>query len=519
MNRLYSKLEYKDIEILKKSLQAIMEVIINYNDELKRGEYRNVRLKVKKIFKTYYNFFSSNFTIIESPNFGINIQIIGMTSKILFPYVLFFNNFRIQIIKNLENYLKNSFNYQDLLLLISKELIKTTDSKRGGFNNETLELLRFYFQNFNYVLDNSFSKFEPYYNNYNHKYSKISKVLIEKRFDITQKYTRLNFIPNNEKQKLNAILMDYSNFNNDLKTLQCKELGLIYDDQFQKKFFIGFISNKQAKEVKQRLIRNISFFENLDLYYKNKKFPICRNRVKDIFKLYCDYKDKVFSNTAIDFNSNFLYNMKKINDKELDIESLIHIFNTRRLPLDFEIHPILNNHFHYRLKLLTIYSTVHYLIHIYDPRNKKLDHYWQLLDVILKNTFANGYIIHYKTGLLLSTRAFKEDFERVKKEFQEFIWSFKLECKIYENLHYIPFSFYHLPNSFYYSNETQEWTFPLFEDKPVQEYFDHLAVNYRQEMKRLEKGKFKARVNDTVDKLTGEIAEIKKKRELKKKNV
>ena len=81
---------------------------------------------------------------------------------------------------------------------------------------------------------------------------------------------------------------------------------------------------------------------------------------------------------------------------------------------------------------------------------------------------------------------------------------------IYENLNYIPFSFYSLPNSQYYSNETKQWEFPIFEDKSLTAYFDHLAINYRQEMKRLEDVSFKERVDQTLERLTREIEQIKK---------
>ncbi len=112
--------------------------------------------------------------------------------------------------------------------------------------------------------------------------------------------------------------------------------------------------------------------------------------------------------------------------------------------------------------------------------------------------------------MLISTRAFKGGFEKVKRNFQEFIWSFKLQCQIFENLNFIPFSFYHLPNSQYYFNETNRWEFPVFENKPITEYFNHLALNYRQEPKRLEDPSFKKRVGQTLERLTREITEIKK---------
>jgi len=194
---------------------------------------------------------------------------------------------------------------------------------------------------------------------------------------------------------------------------------------------------------------------------------------------------------------------------------LIHIFNTRKIPDNFEVHPELQKAYLYRNKVVTIFTTINYYIHIHDSNIPNLDRFRDLLDVLLKNTFSNGFLIHYRTGILISTNAFREDFEKVKREFQEFIWSLKMDCTIYENLNYIPFAFYRLPASKYYCNETKQWEFPVFEDKPVPEYFDHLALNYRQEMKRSEDASFKVRVDQTLERLTREIDLIKKQKQKK----
>ena len=188
---------------------------------------------------------------------------------------------------------------------------------------------------------------------------------------------------------------------------------------------------------------------------------------------------------------------------------MIHLFNTRKNPLFYQINPKLKDCFTYRNKVATFYSSINYFILINDPKNKNLDRYWKLFDLLLKNTFSNGFIIHYRTGLLISTNAFREEFERVKKEFQEFFWSFKIECRIFENLNFIPFSFYYLPNSIYYSNETNQWNFPKFENKPVKEYFNHLAINYNQEIKNLQDVTFKNRDENALQLLSEEIKAIK----------
>ena len=503
----------KDLEILKTSFKDIIEIIRKYNDDLQHGNISSVQTEISKIFLSNFNYFKSNFNLVESTIDGLNLQVEAVVSPFLFPKVLYINNFRMQIINKIEKRLEKSIDFKILPEFIAKEIIKTIDSKRGGFSEKTLELLRFYVQTFKNVLDNSLDKFKPYFSNYLPKYVKITQENLNKNFYLTNKYIRMKFIPNCEYQNLNAVLIDYSKFENIPENLQSKELGLIYDNDYQKKFLIGYISNNERKREDSCLIRKISFFENLDLYYKNKKYPVLRNGLKNIFELYCDYKETNFVNTATEFDTDFSYKMRKFDNAEMDNETLIHIYNTRKLLLDFEAHPVLKNIFRYRIKLVTLYSSINYFIHIYDPKRKNLEQYWQLLDILLKNTFANGFIIHYKTGLLLSTNAFKKEFEKIKKEFLDFIWSFKLECKIYEDLNFIPFSFYHLPNSQYYSNDTNSWSFPEFEDKPVSEYYDHLAVNYKQEIKRLEDTAFKTRVDQTVERLNREITEIKNQQE------
>ncbi len=504
------RLVHKDNEILKKSIKEIMGIIIDLDDDLKEGSYNKVQSKIGSIFQTHIEYFKSNFELRNSKEFGINLEIVGLHAPFLFPYSIYSNNFRKHLIKKLEKYLEQRFDYESFCKFLSLEIAKTIDTKRGGYNIRTLELLRFYYQNFHYVLDNSVDRFLPFLNNYTTKYVNISSKNIIKKFNLIQKYTRLRFIPNDGQINIPAVFIDYNNGNVNLNNLYSKELGLIYDTNYEKIFFIGFLSNHQIKDFQSNLVRSITFFENLDLYHSRKRCPELRNGVGDIFKLYCDYKENDFTNMAIDFNTNFLYKSKNTVNTNLDYEILAHAFNTRKIPNNFEIYPLLKEFISYRIKLVTIYTTTRYFIHIYDPGNKNLDRYWKLLDLLLKNTFANGFVIHYRTGMLLSTNAFKEDFENVKQEFVEFIWSFKLECNIYENLNYIPFSFYHLPNSQYYCNETNHWEFPVFEDKQVTEYFDHLAVNYRQEIKRLDDDSFKIRLNQTLERLTREIDEIKK---------
>jgi len=205
----------------------------------------------------------------------------------------------------------------------------------------------------------------------------------------------------------------------------------------------------------------------MDLFYRKKKNQTFQNQANDIFKLYCDFKENNFTNSAISFESNYLYKTNHLPQRDNDIETLAHLINIRKIPSNFEVHPLLRNIYSYRNKLVTFYSSTKYFIHIYDPNGKNIDRYADLFDVLLKNTFSNGYIVHYKTGIFLSTSSFKNDFNNVRNEFQEFIWSFKLDLDIFEGLNFIPFSFYHLPNSSYYSNEARNGYFQFLKIKQL----------------------------------------------------
>jgi hypothetical protein len=337
----------------------------------------------------------------------------------------------------------------------------------------------------------------------------LTKRNVIKRYTFIQKYATTYLFPNSFYFNLPGIFLDYNKDSIDFSNINGNILGLIHENGKMKKFLLLNTNLNELKKFKNDLIREIVFFENLDIYNLKKGYFKYRNYVTDIYNLYSDYKDDNFRDLSVNFKLKLYYKETNMNQHNFDLNSLIHIINTSKIPLDIEIHPEIKKSISYRNKLVTFYGSINYFIHIYDTKNKPLDRYWELFDILLKNTFSNGFIIHYKTGLLLSTNAFQEDFEKVRNSFMEFVWSFKLECRIYENLNYIPFSFYHLPNSTYYSNETNNWDFPVFEDKSIPEYFDHLAVNYKQEVKRLEDEKFKKRVEETLERLTKEIEEIK----------
>jgi len=51
--------------------------------------------------------------------------------------------------------------------------------------------------------------------------------------------------------------------------------------------------------------------------------------------------------------------------------------------------------------------------------------------------------------------------------------------------------------------------FSMFEDKPGTHFFDHLLINYKEELKRLENVTFKNKTNLVYQTLTKEIQSIK----------
>lgn len=503
---------------IKNIIKNISDLIVTYNKELKIGNWKVVQLEVDKIIKVNESKIEKHITIFKSPDIGLHFEFIGIMSYFLFPYILYANNFRIQILKNLNSFIQNVFTIEEFGFFLSKEISSTLGVKKGGFYEKTLESIRFYFINYPKVLDNSIEKYLPLVDTYKPKYVELTQKKLKARFPLIQTNVNTYLIPNCNFFNLSGIIIDYDNYINNQESLQGNPLGMLYGNKKEKKFLLFFTDLKQSKVMKNLLIRKISFFENLDLFYKHEQYFKLRNEVKDIIILYDNYKEETFTNTSVEYNIDFQYKKNQHQEYNFELEPLIHIFNRKKLPLDFELHPVLHAAFSYRNKLVTFYSSIKYFIHIYEPRGKPLDYYWQLLDVLFKNTFSNGYIIHYKSGMLLSTNAFREDFEKVKREFIEFVWSFKLECEIYEGLIYIPFSFYYLPNSQYYSNATNEWEFPVFEDKPVTAYFDYLAVNYNQELKRLEDASFKASIDQTLERLTSEITEIKKQQEKKQQS-
>ncbi len=499
------------MKILSETLEKISNIIFTYNNELKEGFITNLQSEINQLFQKNYFELSKIVNLVTIPNYGINIEFIGLTSNYLFPSILYKNNYRIKILKELNLFIKNEFTIDELQIFLSKKIFATFGVKKGGFKKEILEILRFYLNNYDKVRDNSTLLYYQHLDSYSHKYIELSKERLKKHFFMTTKYISTLPIANCQYYYIPSVLFEYKKNLIDISDIRGNLLGLLYDDNKEKEFLLLHVSLNDIKKLKNNMIKKITFFENLDLYYKKRSLNRLRNTVKDIFQLYSDYLEEELTDTAINYSVHYYYQLQNFKRNTLNqIDILTNIFNTRKIPSYFEIHPELRNYYSFRNKVVTFYSSINYLIHVFDPNNKDLDRYSELLEVLFKNSFSNGFIIHYRTGLLISTYAFREDFEKVEKEFKEFILSFKLECQIYENLNYIPFSFYHLPNSHYYSNENNQWEFPVFEDKPVTEYFDHLAINYKLEMKRLEDVSFKSKVNQTLERFNREIAEIKK---------
>jgi len=494
-------------------IEKISKKVIEYNSELKKGKFNILKNEIDIILQNTHALEGSGLNLSNSDFHGRNIDLIGLISKYRFPFDIYSNTFRLQILRNLKYFISKEYTVEELGIFLSKEIQSTIDKKKGGFNERILELLRFYVQSYDKVLDNSFEKFIPFLPTHTPKYHELSYNYAQTRFPLTQKYIRTNLLPDLFHFFLAGSIVPYNKETISNQELRGNLLGLLYDDKKNKKFLLIKMSTNTIDNFKNNLIRKIIFFDNLDLFYKNEKYQRYRNKVNNIFILYEDYKENLLTNTATDYVINFYHKKKTPIKPELDMEAFVHIVNTRTIPSDFELHPQLKNYITYRNKVVTLYSSINYFIHIYDPFNKNLDRYADLLKILFENTFSNGFIIQYRIGYLISTHAFRKDFEKVKKEFIEFIWSFKLECEIYENLNFIPFSFFHLPNSKYYSNETDKWDFPIFEEKSITKHSEHLAVNYRQEIKRLENPYFKVRVGQTLERLTREIAEIKKQKQ------
>ena len=160
-------------------------------------------------------------------------------------------------------------------------MFKTTGYKNGGFNKSSLEFLRFFLKNYTKILDDKMELYLPLLKNYDSKFQKLTIRTVRKKFPLINKYNFFQYIPNCQNFLLPAIIVDYEKESDYLKSTG-NLLGLLYDDTLEKKFNLLFISNLEIKKFKKQLIYQISFFENFDLYYENKKFHKLRNSVGNI---------------------------------------------------------------------------------------------------------------------------------------------------------------------------------------------------------------------------------------------
>ena len=487
-----------------------LDILVTFNNDLKKGNVQQLQLETTHLISHFEVELQKYFKIVRSPSYGTNIEFIGINSTFLFPAVLFINNFRMEILKDLRLFIKHDFTPDQFALFLSKKIVSTIGFKRGGFDKQSIELMRFYLQWFTKLKSQSYSSYKPHLSSYKYKYYKLTQKNCKQNFYKIHKYISLNYIPKCNYFSLLALFIDYDQQRHLIEDIHGNLLGMLYNNAKEKKFLLLHIHPTSIKGMRPFLIREISFFENLDLFYNKESQSKLRNKVNDILYLYNDYKDNSFGDSSIESKINFESTINQSNEKNYEKELINHIFNTNKLPSGSEYHPELQKCYGLRNSVVRLFGSTHYLIQIFDPQQKKIDRFWEIFDLLLKNTFSNGFIIHYRSGLFISTHAFQEDFEPVRQNLLEFFWSFKLECHIYENLNYVPFSFYRLPPSNYYSAETQSWNFPLFEDKPVEYYFDHLARNYRLEASRLEDLSFKTKIDVTLNQLQTEIKTIKK---------
>jgi hypothetical protein len=360
---------------------------------------------------------------------------------------------------------------------------------------------------FKEVIDDDVYKFLPYYENYKAKYIHLRLPIVEKRFPLTQKYSTYYLMPKFRNFGLNGVMIhndeNFDLLSDDLNTLP---FGLLFNDQKRKEFSFFFIPYN--RKCKNNFIEKISFFENLDLFQKDYSLKKYTNKTINIIDVYYDYKEGNFKDTAIIFENEFIKS-QKLDNQINDLDLIIHLFNTRKLPYNHEIHPISKHLIMYRNKIVNFYATTNYFIYIYDIKGKTLTRYFDLLMNLIRNTFSNGYIIQSRTQLLISTFLFKKDFENQKESFVEFIYSFKLEIQIFENLNLVPFSFYQLPSSCYFETESSKWNFPFYQEQSINDLMTHQIQNLELERSRLQNNTFRKRIQDYLENWTNKITALK----------
>jgi len=142
-------------------LTEVSNKLVAFNDDMNKGNTKELQIEIEGILKKNESEIPQNFILTNSPNYGVNIEFNGLMSHFLFPSILYSNNFRIQILNDLKNYLKTDFSNESLSIFLSKKIFSTIGVKRGGFRPGILEILRFYLQNYDKTLENSIDKYVP----------------------------------------------------------------------------------------------------------------------------------------------------------------------------------------------------------------------------------------------------------------------------------------------------------------------------------------------------------------------
>ncbi len=348
------------MSILTSLILEITNKFVEYNNDLKNGNFVSIRKDIDEIFLKYEKNVSTPFNLINSKEYGINIEIVGFSSNYLFPAVLYFNDFRLQLLRDLQKFIEVDPLPENVFEFLSKRITSTLGVKRGGFTKETLDVIRYYFRAYSSVLDNSLDPYIKFLESNKIRYPEITGFKLKNRFSFVQKYSVTFPLASGKYFSLASILLENDEIQS-FEELRGDLLGMIYNDEQKKKFVLIRISSADTKNFSDRLISKISFFENLDLFYKYNKSQRLKNKVNDIILLYSDYKDHKFTDSSIDYSFSYAhkYTESKINYR---VDDLINIFNTRKIPSSFHIHPELKKWIFYRNKLATIYTSVNYYI-------------------------------------------------------------------------------------------------------------------------------------------------------------
>ncbi len=185
-------------KVISTIIIEITEKLLEFNIDLKKGKTSTIIHEINKTILKREKEISDNLDIVHSPIYGTNIRFIGITSNFLFPAALYTNDFRVQIIKDLRNFISTEFTIEELSLFLSKKIISTVDVKRGGFTKETLEAMNFYITNYSKVLDNEVGKYIGFLHSNRKNYPKLTDLQLKNRFPLVQKYVTTNLIPNEE---------------------------------------------------------------------------------------------------------------------------------------------------------------------------------------------------------------------------------------------------------------------------------------------------------------------------------